>query len=158
MKQQKNKGILGLIVGAVLVIGVLAGAFRYSSTPEEVSVKTVTVYKSPTCGCCVNYIAMLRDSGYDVEVIETEDMVPIKEQYNIPRHMESCHTSIFGDYVVEGHMPLEVVEQLLEEKPDISGIALPDMPAGSPGMPGVKKGEWTIYSLTDGNVKVYERY
>jgi hypothetical protein len=141
-----------------LIAGMSAVALWFFVSPnnppaglETVSAKTVTVYKSPTCGCCVNYIAMLRQEGYDVDVVETNDMATVKDTYNISRNLESCHTSIFGDYVVEGHMPLDVVEKVLSEKPDIEGIALPNMPSGSPGMPGPKREPFTIYSL-DGNV------
>ncbi len=158
MKKQAKGGVVGVLLGGLLVAGVLTGILGYSATPTDVSAKTVTVYKSSTCGCCVNYIAMLESKGYEVDVVETEDMMSVKEKYGIPRSMESCHTSVFGEYVVEGHMPFEVVERMLEEKPNIRGIALPDMPAGSPGMPGEKKGEWTIYALTDDNVEIYERY
>ncbi len=120
--------------------------------------KKVIVYKSPTCGCCVNYISMLEKRGYDVEIIATEDMLSVKKQYGISPEMESCHTSIFDDYVVEGHIPFKVVDKLLEEKPDIKGIALPDMPAGSPGMPGLKSGPFTIYALSDNGYSVYLEY
>jgi len=82
-------------------------------------------------------------------------MSSIKEQYGVPREMESCHTSIFGDYVVEGHMPFEAITKMLEEKPEINGIALPNMPAGSPGMPGTKKGPFTIYALSDDSTSTY---
>lgn len=77
-------------------------------------------------------------------------MLSVKEKYQIPPEMESCHTSVIGDYFVEGHMPVEVIDKLLEEKPEINGITLPGMPQGSPGMAGLKSGKWTIYSLSNG--------
>lgn len=112
--------------------------------------KKITVYKSPTCGCCIGYIAELERQGFDVELISTRDTSSIKQRYNIPTNMQSCHTSIIGDYFVEGHVPIDTVRQLMEERPDIDGIVLPDMPAGSPGMPGVKRGLFHIYALSDG--------
>ena len=63
--------------------------------------------------------------------------------------MESCHTTVMGNYFVEGHIPLEVVNKLLTEKPDIKGIAMPGMPNGSPGMPGVKRGDFVIYAINN---------
>ena len=120
--------------------------------------KRVVVYKSPTCGCCGNYIKYLEDAGYHVDTVKIDDMSEIKQKYGIPENMESCHTAIFGDYVVEGHIPLEVVEKMLVDKPDIKGIALPDMPAGSPGMPGTKVEPFTIYSLTATGTEIFGEY
>jgi len=114
-----------------------------------------TIYKSPTCGCCVKYISYLKKQDFVVETVTTEDMWSIKNQYQIPSDMESCHTTVIGDYFIEGHVPLEAVEKLLQEQPDIDGIALPDMPAGSPGMPGKKQGEWQIYTLKNGEVNQF---
>jgi len=71
--------------------------------------------------------------------------------------MQSCHTTEIGDYFVEGHVPIEAIDKLLAEKPDIDGITLPDMPAGSPGMPGVKREEFVIYSLKDGESSEFMR-
>jgi len=124
----------------------------------QVNGEKVVVYKSPLCGCCVKYISYLKKSGYDVEVVSTDDMDSIKKKYNIPANMESCHTSIFGDYFVEGHIPLSVVDELLRDKPHVSGIALPDMPAGSPGMPGTKIEPFKIYSLTATGTEVFGIY
>ena len=109
---------------------------------KDVDAREITVYKSPTCGCCVGYISELEKQGFKVNAIITEGMNSIKEKYNIPREMQSCHTSIIGGYFIEGHIPIEVVNKLLEEKPEIDGIALPDMPSGTPGMPGQKTGTW----------------
>ncbi|MFH1767510.1 MAG: DUF411 domain-containing protein [Patescibacteria group bacterium] len=153
----KQKIILSLIVIGIGVIVIIINLITSSNqsiakNDSEVIISEkpmVTVYKSPSCGCCVGYISHLKQNGYEVDVIEVDDMSTIKEQYNIPQSMESCHTSIFGEYVVEGHMPLEAVEKLLKEKPEIDGIALPNMPAGTPGMPGIQKAPYIIYSLDD---------
>jgi hypothetical protein len=71
--------------------------------------------------------------------------------------MDSCHTLIIEDYFVEGHIPIEAIEKLLAEQPDIDGITLPDMPSGSPGMPGVKKGDFVIYSVKGGKTSEFMR-
>jgi len=117
----------------------------------------VTLYKSPTCGCCVSHSGFLKRDGYLVDVEGTTDMDSVKKEYNIPSSMQSCHTSIIGDYFVEGHVPLEVIDKLLAEKPNLDGIALPGMPAGSPGMPGLKTEEFIIYGLKDGQVSEFMR-
>lgn len=109
----------------------------------------ITVYKSPTCGCCGNYIAELRRQGASVDVKEISDaeMTAKKRELGVPQKLESCHTSIIDGYVIEGHVPMEAVARLLSERPAIKGIALPGMPAGSPGMSGVKTGPFEVQTL-----------
>lgn len=108
----------------------------------------ITVYKSPTCGCCGNYISYLKKQGAKVAVQETEKMKGVKTRNKIPALLESCHTSIVDGYVIEGHVPAEAIRKLLDEKPSIGGISLPEMPAGSPGMSGVKLAPFSIYTIT----------
>jgi len=150
---------VGLLIALpILVLLIIILNLSFSSDAPENNATKVTVYKSPTCGCCVNYVALLEMEGYEVETIETDNMSNIKQQYGIASEMESCHTAVFGDYVVEGHVPLELVAKLLKEKPDIRGIALPDMPAGSPGMPGQKRGPFQVYALSDSGSYIYTEY
>lgn len=157
----QSKTIKTGTVAIIACIAIVAGFMFMSDSGQDGSkvigaeAQAVTVYKSPTCGCCVNYIAKLRREGVEVEVVEREDMSPIKERYNIPRSMQSCHTTVIGDYFVEGHVPFEAISLLMEQKPDIDGIALPGMPAGSPGMPGIKSAPFDIYGLKDGNTNVF---
>lgn len=99
---------------------------------------TAEVYYSEACGCCVNYIGYLRNSGFNVKPILVDDIKQTKDDLKIPSDMRSCHTTKIGKYYIEGHMPVEAIKKLLTEKPDIDGIALPGMPSGSPGMPGAK--------------------
>ncbi|MFC1614989.1 DUF411 domain-containing protein [Patescibacteria group bacterium] len=153
------------ILTIVVVILVAFGGY-YMFTQEDSNVKDtsqdkvsagqkITVYKSPTCGCCVGYIGELEKEGFDVEMVVVEDMNTVKVEHNIPREMESCHTSVIDGYFIEGHMPISVVKDLLLEKPEIDGIALPNMPAGTPGMPGIKTKPWEIYQLIDGEASSY---
>ena len=141
----------------ILVLGLVIFSGCSNKTPDEKNTftsslsnsdKKVTVYKSPTCGCCGGYINELEKNGYEVKVVKEENMNLIKKQFGIPINMESCHTSVFENgYIVEGHVPLEAVEKLLVEKPSIRGIALPEMPSGTPGMPGPKRGNYEIHTL-----------
>jgi hypothetical protein len=85
----------------------------------------------------------------------TDSVEDIKDELDIPEEMWSCHTSLVGDYYVEGHVPVEAVRKLLAEQPNIEGIALPGMPQGSPGMSGEKSEPWVIYSISDGDVEEY---
>ena len=129
----------------------------FAFSGDKVSGVPLTMYKSPNCGCCVGNSAILNNNGFDVKVVPTADMNFVKSRFNIPLEMQSCHTSVIGDYFVEGHVPNAAITKLLAEQPDIDGIALPGMPAGSPGMPGVKNQEWVIYSLKDGEYSEFMR-
>lgn len=157
----QSKTIKTGAVAIIACIAIVAGFMFMRDSGQDGSevigteAQPFTVYKSPTCGCCVNYVAKLRREGVEVEVVEREDMSPIKERYNIPRSMQSCHTTVIGDYFVEGHVPFEAISLLMEQKPDIDGIALPGMPAGSPGMPGIKSAPFDIYGLKGGNANVF---
>lgn len=115
----------------------------------------ITVYKSASCGCCVGYISELRNQGFEVEIVNVDYMGSIKDRYGIPINMQSCHTAVIGDYFIEGHVPMEAVYKLLEDRPAIDGIALPDMPTGSPGMPGFKSGPFKVYALSGGDISIF---
>lgn len=113
-----------------------------------VPVKTsATIYRSPSCGCCGSYISYLEGRGYAVTTEFMKKNGQRLDRFGIPEDMASCHTMQVGPYVVEGHVPEEAIRKLLDEKPDIRGIALPGMPFGSPGMPGEKEEDFTIYRL-----------
>ncbi|MEX0913267.1 MAG: DUF411 domain-containing protein, partial [Candidatus Paceibacterota bacterium] len=96
----------------------------------------ISVHKTPTCGCCGEYVQYLKDQGAKVTVVEHDNLTEERKVRHIPVMLESCHFSEIEGYVVEGHVPAEAIVKLLEERPEIAGIALPDMPAGSPGMSG----------------------
>ena len=118
----------------------------------------IEVYKSPTCGCCHEWEAYLRGHGFTVRSVPTEDMTAVKVANGLPDSTWSCHTAMINGYVVEGHVPVEAIEDLLRDRPAVDAIALPGMPAGSPGMSGVKAGPFEILSVTDGQVAVFGSY
>lgn len=109
--------------------------------------KTATLYKNPQCGCCESYADYLRDHGFKVTVKPTHDLGAISRQAGVPEDFQGCHTMIVDGYVVDGHVPVNVVNRLLSERPDIRGITLPSMPLGSPGMNGAKTAPFTIYEI-----------
>lgn len=150
---KKNSGMKSswrtLLALVVLVVGVGATA-SYMLIPGKAMAADVVVYKSPTCGCCKKWVSHMRENGFSVEVHEQYNVTPVKDKYAVPRKLRSCHTAKVGDYVVEGHVPADVVRQLLETKPDIAGVAVPGMPMGSPGMEGHRKDAYDIISF-DGN-------
>ena len=117
-----------------------------------------TIFKDSSCGCCGVYSQYMDKRGNGAEVITKQNMDEVKNGYNIPYSMRSCHTTVMGDYFVEGHMPVEAIEKLMAEKPDIAGIALPGMPSGSPGMTGSKLGPFVVYAVNkDGTTYEFMR-
>ena len=113
------------------------------------------VFKTPSCGCCYGYVLFLEKEKFNVKQTDMRSLHSIKQKYNIPLEMQSCHTTIIGKYFIEGHVPLEAVNKLLKEQPDIDGIALPGMPIGTPGMPGKKDEPFVIYQLIDGKFSIF---
>lgn len=106
----------------------------------------VTLHKDPYCGCCVKYAEYLEDNGYNVTVIDHNNMAPVKQRLGTAQ-AASCHTVEIEGYVVEGHVPVAAIDKLLAEQPDIKGLALPGMPYNSPGMGPEKKGSLQILEL-----------
>jgi hypothetical protein len=118
----------------------------------------MVVYKSPTCGCCTKWVEHVQAAGFQVEVHDTADVTPVKNEHGLPQHLASCHTALVDGYVIEGHVPADVIRRLLSERPQVTGIAVPGMPAGSPGMEmGSRKDPYDIIAFArDGKVSVYE--
>ena len=132
-------------VGAVLVFAAIA-CMAQAPTPAQPS---MTVYKSATCGCCSKWVEHMKTNGYAVKTVDVDDIeVPMKT-YGVPSSAASCHTAIVNGYVVEGHVPADLVMRMLREKPAIKGIAAPGMPMGSPGMevPGYKADPYDVVSF-----------
>jgi hypothetical protein len=118
------------------------------------------VYKSPTCGCCDGWIEYLQGAGFRVIARDTTDVGAVKRRLGVLPSLESCHTATVAGYVVEGHVPSDAIERLLEERPAIVGIAVPGMPAGSPGMEGAQP--YVSYDViawdARGRTSVFARY
>ena len=106
-----------------------------------------TLYKNPQCGCCEGYAAYLRDNGFNVEVKPTNDLAEISAKAGVSEAFQGCHTTFIDGYVIDGHVPANVVRKLITEKPAIAGITLPGMPMGSPGMAGTKAEKFVIYTV-----------
>lgn len=142
-------------IGGIASIGVLAFGISGLTGPGNVENSGVlqdvdaTVYKSPNCSCCGAWAQYAERQGMNIEVKEVQNLNQIKRENGVPSTLESCHTTVLSDYVVEGHIPAESIEKLLEEKPNVEGIGLPGMPQGSPGMLGPKQGEWEISSFSE---------
>lgn len=129
---------------------------RPTAIPSDLAL--VEVYKSPTCDCCHQWEGYMREHGYTVRSVPVDDMTAVKVEHGIPQEAWSCHTALIAGYVVEGHVPVEAVEDLLARRPDIDGIALPGMPPGSPGMPGVKEAPFQVLAIRDGTLSPFGDY
>lgn len=124
--------VLGLLF--VLLAAACSGGAVEEAALESSGSSTMVVYRTPTCGCCGDWIAHVEENGYTVKVENVQNLTPLKSRYNVPRTLQSCHTAVVDGYVIEGHVPAADIERLLTERPDVAGLAVPGMPAGSPGM------------------------
>ncbi len=112
----------------------------------------ITVYRSPTCSCCGKWLAHLKQNNFTVKDMPTDDMQAIKAKYGVSDEMASCHTAIVDGYVVEGHVPADDIKAMLKTKPRLAGIAVPQMPVGTPGMEmGGKKDPYNVMSFDHEN-------
>lgn len=134
--------------------------FGNAKSPTEV----VTVWKTPSCGCCKEWVIHMRKEGFNVVTNDVNDTAPIRQKLGLPAKFGSCHTAQAGGYVLEGHVPAREVMRLLREKPAAIGLAVPGMPVGSPGMemPGEMLGMRDAFDVVlvtrDGSSRVYESY
>lgn len=136
-----------------LPLAVLASAVQ--AAPE----KRLTAYKTPWCGCCGGWISHMRQAGWTVEVVEREDLAPIRARHGIPDRLASCHTAIVGAYAIEGHVPAGDVDRLMRERPAARALSAPGMPAGSPGMETAGREPYTtLLILNDGSTLVFGRH
>lgn len=113
---------------------------------------TAVVHRTETCSCCGGYEDFLEARGFEVVHEMHDDLAPVKAELGVPMSEGSCHTSVIDGYVVEGHVPMLAITQLLDQQPDIDGIALAGMPVGSPGMPGEQTEPFVVTALEDGEV------
>ncbi len=118
---------------------------------------SMTVYKESTCGCCKEWIKHVKKHGFTVKVVEMSDVTPVKRSSGVPLAFGSCHTALVGKYVVEGHVPADLILRMLTEKAAIVGLAVPGMPIGSPGMEqdGIVQKYNVMAWTADGRSRVY---
>ena len=135
---------------AVVTVSPLAALRRSAPIP-------ITVYKSPSCGCCKSWVTHIEKNGFTAQVHDVDDVTPYKKQYHVPDAMQSCHTAVAGDYVIEGHVPADLIQKVLKEKPAIVGLATPGMPQSAPGMDMGKTPYEVIAFTRGGKTSVYAK-
>jgi len=144
-----------LILAAVLLpgLGAIAAWHAPSALPP-----TMTVYKNASCGCCNSWIDHMRAAGFAVTAYDTDDLASVMSNMGVPSRLASCHTAKVGNYVIEGHVPADLVKKLLADHPAILGLAVPGMVTGSPGMEGPNPQHYDVIAWDrTGKTSVYAR-
>lgn len=140
------------LLGAIAFMAMFAGSAAHAAT--------LTVFKSPSCGCCAKWVEHVEQHGFKVTAVPTDDMMTLKKRLGVPEEAISCHTTKVGNYIVEGHVPAADIKRLLAQKPKARGIAVAGMPMGSPGMElgGQRQPYATILIGIDGKTSIFARH
>jgi len=154
-KQFRKSMKTGLLLACLAAVSGIAA----TSVPVAAYAAKFTVYKSPWCGCCGNWVKHLEANGHSVVTKNTETLDALKKMAGVPEPLQSCHTATVDGYVIEGHVPAKDIERLLAERPKAKGLAVPGMPAGSPGMEGGAPENYNVMLFQpDGSASVYTRH
>src|SRR6266536_1397048 len=148
-KLQMRHAILVVFALSLISAGITVSSARAGEA------RNATLFKDPQCSCCEGYADYLRGNGFDVKVVNTHDLAMMNEQHGVPAELQGCHVTMIDGYVVGGHVPVKVIKRLLSEKPAITGITLPGMPNGSPGMYGKKTEPFQIYEIGKERKRIY---
>ena len=120
------KSIIMMIVAGLLALPTV--------NASDAMVKDIVVYKNPDCGCCTKWVRYLEQNNYNVTIEDTRDVQAVKKRLGVPEKLAACHTAVIDGYVIEGHITHRDIKRLLLFRPDVTGIAVPGMPLGTPGM------------------------
>jgi hypothetical protein len=150
---ERNQSMHKLL--SAFTVAVIAAMTVLGNSEASAQSREVTLHKNPGCQCCDGYADYLRENGFTVTVKPTHDLAQMSRAAGIPDEFQGCHLSQIDGYVVSGHVPVETVNRLLSERPDIAGVSLPGMPLGSPGMSGVKTEPFTIYEIGGEGSEIY---
>jgi hypothetical protein len=143
----------GSILRILLAIPVAASLALGAAAPQ------VNVFKTRTCGCCGKWVEHLKANGFDVNVQEVPSTAEYRQKYGVPQNLQSCHTATVNGYVLEGHVPAREVQRLLKTRPNGKGLAVPGMPAGSPGMEGSRSDAYSVILFDQaGRTSEFQKY
>lgn len=148
--------VSALLVGSIITVSLLSVASQAAATAA------VEVYKSPTCGCCAKWVDHMRDHGFTVKTHDVGNK-EIRKKSGISSTLGSCHTALVNGYAIEGHVPAPDIIRLLREKPKAIGLAVPDMPHGTPGMEGDRVDPYNVLLIKERDEErkdttIYNRY
>ena len=148
--------------GAILAVAAIlstTSTLAFAATGSDAKPNLLSVTKDPGCGCCGAWIDHLRDSGFAVEETLSDDVEAFKDQHAVPQPLRSCHTALVEGYVIEGHVPAEAIRTLLDQRPDVLGLAVPGMPIGSPGMEmGDQTEPFEVILWSDSGTNIFASY
>ena len=151
IRNRKALTVVGVLTSLILSVSLLF--FGQNVTATE-----IMVYKTPTCGCCNKWVEHLRAHGFEVTTKNLQNLRMIKSMQGVKPQFASCHTALVDGYVIEGHVPGDVIQRLLAERPNVVGLTVPGMPMGSPGMEGPYSEPYDILTFdAQGKTQVYER-
>lgn len=162
MNRKTLTGLFAVIAATVLASGISAADDgRWDIAREEHhGSRAITVYRDASCGCCSKWIDHLDKHGFNVTDRLVDNLGSIKHQNRVPAEMASCHTAVIDGYVIEGHVPADDIKRMIRDKPDITGLAVPRMPVGTPGME--MGGRWDPFDVyhfaSDGETGVFRSY
>lgn len=149
---RRERAFIALGVAAALLV--LVGAALPAAPPVA-----MTVYKSPSCGCCSKWVDVMKKEGFQVTAHDIDDVTPFKREVGVPGNLESCHTAVVDGYVIEGHVPAADVRRLLAERPKVVGLSVPGMVTGSPGMEGGTPEAYDVVTFdAKGRTTVFSRH
>jgi len=125
-------------------LGIVAAAVIAPTVSEADPTPVIRVHKDPSCGCCSSWVRHLEAVGFNVTVREERNLQDVRKRLGVPADLVACHTAEAGGYVIEGHVPAPAIQRLLKERPIATGVAVPGMPMGSPGMEGGTPERYTV--------------
>jgi hypothetical protein len=148
----------GFVAG---VAGFWLAGVRGHLLAASTSATPITIYKSRSCGCCAKWVDHIKGAGFDARVNDEESMDRLKDELGVPQQVRSCHTALVGGFLIEGHVPAGDIRNLLARRPKAAGLAVPGMPAGTPGMaePGSRISDFDVLAFqADGSTEVFARH
>jgi len=146
----------GIVVASGLLLLSVGAAAKRGGGATPTKPIAIKVYKTPTCGCCKGWVQHLRDNGFQVETMDMPDLSMIKQKYGVKPALQACHTAVVNGYVVEGHVPADLIMKLVKERPAVAGLAVPGMPSGAPGMEGASRAAYDVLTFDRaGRTRVY---
>ena len=145
--------IQSLIMKTFAAAALLAPLVMHAAGPQ------ISVYKTRTCGCCAKWVDHLKANGFTPLVIEVPSTAEYRKKYGVPDQLTSCHTAVVSGYTVEGHVPAADIHRMLKQKPKATGLAVPGMPLGSPGMEAGRRDAYSVLLFkADGTTSVFQKY
>jgi len=154
MTNPTRRALLMSVVPAAAALAMSRSVWAAESLPR------MTVTRDPACGCCGGWVAHVKDAGFSVDEIASDNVAPLKTRLGVPLELSSCHTAEIGGYAIEGHVPADAIKRLLAERPQAKGLAVGGMPTGSPGMevPGSPSETYDVVLFSADGQRVFARY